>query len=61
MHADGAVRTGAAGPIDAVRADDGIRFNRRSRHQTERQHCVCDHFHSIFLPAHFNRRGSAAV
>jgi hypothetical protein len=29
-----------AGAIDAVRADDGIRFDPRSRHQTERQQFV---------------------
>ena len=51
MHADCAMRTGAAGAINASRADDGIGFNRQSRHQTKRQHCICDHFHSIFLPA----------
>jgi hypothetical protein len=52
MHADCAVRTRAASPVGTARADDGIRFNRQSRHQTKRQHCICDRFHSIVLPAH---------
>jgi hypothetical protein len=47
MHADCAMRTRAASPIGTARADDGVRFNRQSRHQTKRQHSICDHFHSI--------------
>src|SRR6202044_3054471 len=53
MHADRAVRTRAPSPIRTSRADDGIGFNRQSRHQTKRQHCICDHFHfRLFLAAH---------
>src|ERR1700678_4020011 len=39
-HANRAVRTDAAGPIDAARADHGIGFNRQSRHEAKRQHCI---------------------
>jgi hypothetical protein len=47
IHPDGAARTRASSVISAARADDGIRLNRQSGHQTDRQHCVCDHFHLI--------------
>jgi hypothetical protein len=47
IHTDGAARTRASSVISAARADDGIRLNRQSRHQTDRQHCVCDDFHLI--------------
>src|ERR1700722_14656961 len=53
VDADPAIRTGAASPINTSRADDGIGFNRQSRHQTKRQHCICDHFHfRLSLAAH---------
>jgi hypothetical protein len=35
-HANCAVRADAAGPINTSCADDGVRFNRQSRHQTKR-------------------------